>query len=70
MLGAAFVRETISKTSLSIRNMMQVLSRMSWRAVHGPFPRSGIRPAVYGGLPNRQDHELQAPFMGLLAGEA
>ena len=30
-------------------NIMHVLSRMSLRAVHGPFRASGTRPAVYGG---------------------
>jgi hypothetical protein len=52
--------------------IMQILAcepHWQMRAVHGPFPRSGIRPAVYGGSSDCAQYELQAPFMGLLAHE-
>jgi hypothetical protein len=45
---------------------MQMPSPSSSRAVHGPSPRSGIRPVVHGGLKGAVELELQIPFMGLL----
>jgi hypothetical protein len=43
-----------------------MLSATFSRTVHGPSPRSGIRPVVHGGLKGAVELELQVPFMGLL----
>ena len=52
-LGICFGRKCCKRNENGLspqrNNIMQVLSRMSLRAVYGPFRASGNRPAVYGG---------------------